>query len=77
MTAIEAMVYCLGYVNDEPEDGDYQSQKVYDRNGDAHWFGWPVNPGDRAMPTLCSGSLHWNAFARCAEPYTISRVEGD
>jgi hypothetical protein len=51
VTAIEAMIYCLGFVNDVPEDGEFRSQTAYDCNGEPHWFSWT---GD--IPKMCSES---------------------
>jgi hypothetical protein len=68
MTAIEAMVYCLGFVSDVSEDGEFRSQTVYDCNGDPHWFAWA---GDE--PTMCSESL--TPFSEKLVPYRLSRGE--
>lgn len=56
MNAIEAIIYCLGYVHDEPEDGEYQSQTVYDKDGESHWVAWEASKGKFAVPRFCSGS---------------------
>lgn len=74
MTAIEAMIYCLGFVSDIPEDGEFQSQVAYDRYGYEHWFAWRVSQGKRAKPLLCSSS-DVNPFAEMLEPYTTYRNE--
>jgi hypothetical protein len=70
MDAIEAMIYCLGYVGDKPEDGEYASQKAFDKNGEAHWFAWRANNNKAAYPRPCSGSPA--PFAKYLEPYSIN-----
>lgn len=71
MNAIEAMIYCLGFVNDTPEDGYIKSQTVYDRDGEAHWFAWHIVDLRRATPEPCSETP--TPFARNLAPYRMSR----
>ena len=72
MTAIEALIYCLGYVDETTvEDGEYRSQTVYDRNGEAHWVAWVAAYGEDAEPRLCSGSP--SQFTKRLEPYRLER----
>lgn len=56
MTAIEAMIYCLGDIPPDIEDGERRSRIVYDSNGDPHWFAWRMAHGGRASPRPCSES---------------------
>lgn len=68
MTAIEALIYCLGFINETPEDEEYQSQFVHDRYGDKHWIAWDAKDFNRASPTFCSESPE-GCFTRHLEPY--------
>lgn len=72
MTAIEAMIYCLGEVGTTPEDGEICTRRVYDRCGYPHWIAWRMSHGKRAKPLLCSGS-DINPFAEMLEPYRKDR----
>ena len=67
MTAIEAMIYCLGFVDEKARDGEYRSQTVYDAKGDPHWVIWLARHGQWATPKLCSEGPH--PFAKALEPY--------
>ncbi len=67
MTAIEAMIYCLGFVSSQAIDGDFQSQCVYDKDGHPHWFAWREILGKGAPPEMCSEDPL--PFAACLEPY--------
>ena len=70
MTAIEAMIYCLGFIEDTPgEDGECHSQTVYDKDGEPHWFSFDE---EQDHPELCSGSCE-APFAKCLEPYSVSK----
>lgn len=71
MTARTALIRCISVVSINPEDGEYHSISVYDRNGDSHWVAWSVADGDDAAPRLCSESGH--PFARSLEPYRATR----
>lgn len=71
MTAIEAMIYCLGFIHDGPEDGEYWSQIAYDKNGYAHWFSWSVSHLRSAVPNVCSEVSI--PFAAVLEPYRVSK----
>jgi len=66
MTAVEAMIYCLGFVNDVPEDGEFLSQTAYDCNGEPHWFSW-----NKDNPRMCSESM--TPFSNLLAPYRYSR----
>lgn len=66
MTAIEAIIYCLGFVSDVEEDGAFHSQTAYDCNGEPHWFAWKNDE-----PTMCSESPH--PFSKKLEPYRLTR----
>jgi len=66
MTATEAMIYCLGFVSDVPEDGEYRSQTVYDCNGEPHWFAWETD-----RPRMCSESP--TPFSNSLSPYRYFR----
>lgn len=70
MNAIEAIVYCLGYVHAEPEDGEYRSQTAYDSLGDPHWIAWEVSKGKLACPRFCSGSP--TPFTEDLGPYGVN-----
>lgn len=74
MTAIEAMIHCLGFVSNYPVDGEFQSQCVYDKYGYPHWIAWRVAQGKRAKPLLQSSS-DVNPFAEMLEPYRSAEVE--
>lgn len=67
MNAIEAIIYCLGFVNDVAEDGEYRSQTVYDVNGTPHWISWRAKYHDAQTPKFCSESAM--PFVRILEPY--------
>lgn len=67
MTAIEAIIYCLGFVNDVAEDGEYHSQTAYDVNGDPHWIAWQANCPGAKIPKFCSESAF--PFSEILEPY--------
>lgn len=67
MTATEAMTYCLGFVDESPTDGEYQSRTVYDVYGAPHWIAWRAAHGKDASPMLHSGSP--TPFAENLEPY--------
>ena len=69
MTAVEAIIYCLGFINETPEDGEYHSQICYDKNGQPHWISWSVKLGDDASPWLCSESSE-GKFTKSLEPYS-------
>lgn len=77
MTAIEAMIYSLGEISSEPEDGEYQSRVVFGRWGDPHWFSWQEERRETWKPRLCSES--WaGPFAAVLEPYrTEQKQEGE
>lgn len=62
MTALDAMVYCLGFV-----DADGHSQTVYDRHGDPHWFGFLCG-----VPKMCSESPV-GPFVEQLQPYSMSK----
>lgn len=66
MTAIEAIIYCLGFINDIEEDGELHSQTVYDCNGEAHWFAWKKDE-----PKMCSESPY--PFSNKLSPYRHTR----
>lgn len=66
MTAIEAIIYCLGFVNEVEEDGEFRSQTVYDCNGEPHWFAWK-----NSEPRMCSESPY--PFSNKLIPYRLSR----
>lgn len=76
MTAIEAMIYCLGDVSKTPTDGEYQSRVVYDHIGYEHWISWRMSHGKRAKPLLRSGS-DINPFAEMLEPYSAHKLQGE
>lgn len=73
MTAIEAIIYCLGYVGDIPDDGYFISQVVYDKHGDSHWISWECVEGAMASPRFCSSSC-WE-FSKSLEPYRMTREQ--
>jgi hypothetical protein len=73
MNSIEAMVYCLGFVDQTPEDGEFLSQRVYDCNGDPHWFAFSAP--DKSKVRLCSESP--TPFASSLLPYRFSREKID
>ncbi len=68
MNSIEAMIYCLGYISDKPEDGSYKSQTCYDKDKSPHWFEWSVTQKDFAIPIPCSESP--DPFCKIREPYS-------
>ena len=67
MTAIEAMIYCLGFVSDHEEDGEYHSQTVFDCDGNKHWFSWKNN-----IPRMCSE--YSDPFSEKLTPYRLSET---
>lgn len=67
MDAIEAMIYCIHFVDENPTDGEFHSQTAFDKFGDPHWVAWSVKDGEDAIPRLCSGSP--TPFAKSLEPY--------
>ena len=69
MTAIEAMIYCLGYVSDKAEDKHYNSRVVYDCHGQAHWIAWSDRHEHEAIPRLYSESC--SPFTKSVEPYRV------
>jgi hypothetical protein len=71
MTAIEAMIYCLGFVSDVAVDGYFESCPVFDRYGEPHWIAWREDKGESATPELC-GETHW-PFSRRLEPYRLAK----
>ena len=71
MTAIEAMIYCLGFVSEEAEDGEYQSAIVYDKNGLPHWFAWRQAHSDEAIPFARSEAVR--PFTAKLEPYRMGK----
>jgi hypothetical protein len=71
MTAIEAIIYCLGYHDTTPEDGEIKSQVVYDRNGEQHWIAW-MHWKD-GIPRFCSE--YDRPFSREFEPYEPARPD--
>lgn len=72
ITAVEALIYCLGFISDTPEDGEYTSQRAYDKNGNPHWVAWKVNKKDQAIPLLCSENPD-GSFIKALEPYRFSK----
>jgi len=66
MTSIEAMIYCLGFVNDVLEDNEFHSQTAYDCNGNPHWFAWCKD-----APRMCSESDA--PFSNELAPYSTSK----
>jgi hypothetical protein len=68
MTAIEAIIYCLGYHDTTPEDGEIKSQVVYDRYGEFHWIAWKDY-----VPKFCSECDL--PFSREFEPYGTERPD--
>ncbi len=78
MNVIDAMIYCLGFISETPEDGEYRSQTVYDKNGDPHWFAWDIDYGKDARPLLCSESSRGSPFVASLEPYRLFKeCKGD
>ena len=71
MTVIEAMIYCLGYIDKTPEDGFYKSQVCYDRNGNHHWIQFRVEPGSRALGEPFFASDRSDCWTASLEPYSI------
>lgn len=67
MNAIIAIIYCLGFINDVAEDGEYHSQTAYDVYGDSHWISWQVSHGKDASPKFCSSSP--SPFSENLAPY--------
>ena len=69
MTAIEAMIYCLGDADwGHDAHGNIVSRIVLDKNGDKHWFCWDEEfDGDDATPELQSESCA--PFSARNEPY--------
>lgn len=70
MTAIDALIYCIGFVDDRIEDGDHRSQTAYDVNGDPHWVAWSAVNRSFCSPRLCSESIA--PFAAYLQPYRVS-----
>jgi len=68
MTAIEAICYCIGFVDDVEEDGEFRSSTAFDCNGDPHWFAWKNDE-----PRMCSESPF--PFSNKLAPYRLSREE--
>ena len=69
MNAIEAIVYCLGFVNDVSEDGEFSSRLGYDVNKNPHWLSWEVKKGENAIPQFCSECA--TPFVKSLEPYSM------
>jgi len=69
MNAIEAIIYCLGFINDVAEDGEYHSQRAYDAYGHAHWISWQASRGKKASPRFCSSGP--SPFAENFGPYRL------
>lgn len=67
MNAIEAIIYCLGFVNEVAEDGEYHSQTAYDKYGHGHWISWQASHGKKALPRFCSSGP--SPFAENFGPY--------
>jgi hypothetical protein len=67
MNAIEAIIYCLGFVNETPEDYEFHSQTAYDKYGHRHWISWQASHGKKASPRFCSSGP--TPFAECLGPY--------
>lgn len=69
MTAIEAMIYCLGNAEwEHDDDGSTVSRMVLDKNGEKHWFFWDEEfDGEDATPELRSESCV--PFAASNGPY--------
>ena len=68
MTAVEAIIYCLGFINETPEDSYYHSQFCLDKNGIKHWIEFATDDDD-SSPKLCTESC-LESFSKCAEPYS-------
>ena len=68
MTAIEAIIYCIGFVESSVVDGEYHSQVVYDKNGMPHWIAWDAKLLWDASPKFCSESSM--PFAASLEPFS-------
>lgn len=67
MSANEAIIYCLGFINVKPEDRFIRSRYVYDVRGQKHWIEWDSEKGDGASPSFCSES--WHPFIESYAPY--------
>lgn len=63
MTAADAIIYCLGFRSDTPEDGEYHSRAVLDRVGSPHWVAWKDG-----VPRFCT-SGPFPAFSESLAPY--------
>ena len=75
MTAVEAMIYCLGDAEwGHDNEGNILSRRVLDANKDLHWFYWDVEfDGEDALPELQSEC--GEAFAKHLEPYSPAEEE--
>ncbi len=73
MNSIEAMIYCLGFINEEIEDGEYRSQTVYDRDNNPHWIAWEVSMREYAVPQL--QSEHGFPFCKIQEPFSTGEKQ--
>jgi len=78
MNAIEAIIYCLGFVEDTPSDREYKSQTVYDKHGSPHWIAWPQLEKEpyfsaeiASTPRFCSEVAC--PFVKYLEPYRTSK----
>ena len=69
MSAIEAIIYCLGYVSPVAVDGEFVSQSVFDCLKNPHWISWRVAHSNAATPKFCSESSQ--PFAVSGEPYAM------
>lgn len=71
MDAVEAIIYCLGYVHQVPEDGYFLSQRVFDKDMFPHWIAWGAKDPNDLFPSFCSETD--KPFAKSLEPYTTSK----
>jgi len=63
---VEAMKYCLGYVADYPEDGEFRTRRAFDKFGQPHWIAW--DDKEDSCPRFCSESPY--PFTPGLEPYS-------